>query len=314
MRLSRVIIAIVAVATTAAAEEATFSAGRATTTIAGLADCGARSRVSAVGEITNSAGNIRTVPAATHFGIAPVAADLFNECGGERVSALETLDLASVPVMDAGGSEEFATYIFADNYFELHVNGVLIAVDPVPFTPFNSNVVRFKADRPVTLGVMGVDWEENLGLGSEKGRGMAYHPGDAGFVMQVRDVSGAVVLITDGSWKAQTLHTAPLPNRDCLIETGAQRDSSACSTGSVEDGSGYSAAHWDIPEDWATPDFDTSGWPAAATFSNDTVGVDNKRAYTTFAEVFDDPTADPEFIWSSNLVLDNVVLMRATID
>lgn len=66
--------------------------------------------------------------------------------------------------MDTGGGEEFVAFLFADNYFELYVNGELLAIDPVPFTPFNSNVIRFTADRPATIAVMMVDWEENLGL------------------------------------------------------------------------------------------------------------------------------------------------------
>lgn len=39
-----------------------------------------------------------------------------------------------------------------------------------------------------------------------------------------------------------------------------------------------------------------------------------KPSYTNFTEVFDAPGADARFIWSSNLVLDNLVLLRKTID
>ena len=60
-------------------------------------------------------------------------------------------------------------------------------------------------------------------------------------------------------------------------------------------------------------DFGDSGWPAAKTFTNDTVGVDNKRSYTNFKDIFDTNGADAEFIWSSNLVLDNLVLLRKTV-
>lgn len=305
-------IMAIATATSAFAQAPAFTTGRATTKNPGLVECGKGSRVSAVGEIADASGKLWTVPAATRFGSAPPAADLFNECGGIQLSKLSKLDLSSVPVMDAGGPEVFTAYIFADNYFELSVNGTLIAVDPVPFTPFNSNVVRFKATRPVTLAIMGVDWEENLGLGSENNRGKAYHPGDAGFVMQVRDASGAVVAITDATWKAQTFYTAPLNTRECLVLKGLVRDSSACSTQGVDDGRSFSAAHWPLPTSWTAPSFDDSGWPNAVTFTNETVGVDNKTAYTNFTAVFDDPAADAAFIWSSNLVLDNLVLMRKT--
>ncbi|MFK8036197.1 MAG: hypothetical protein AB8B94_18845 [Hyphomicrobiales bacterium] len=66
--------------------------------------------------------------------------------------------------------------------------------------------------------------------------------------------------------------------------------------------------------DWMTPSFDDSVWPTATTFSNDTVGVKNKKAFTNFEDVFDTPGADADFIWSSNLVLDNLVLLRKTVE
>jgi hypothetical protein len=62
------------------------------------------------------------------------------------------------------------------------------------------------------------------------------------------------------------------------------------------------------------PAFNDSVWPSAVTFTNDTVGVNNKKAFTNFTEVFDTPGADADFIWSSNLVLDNLVLLRTTIE
>ena len=227
---------------------------------------------------------------------------------------MSQLDIDSVPLMDAGGSEEFTAYIFADNYFELYVNGTLIAIDEVPFTQFNSNVVRFVADRPVTLAVMMVDWEENLGLGSENNRGKAFHPGDGGLVAHIQDTNGETVAITDSSWSAQTFYTSPLNKRSCLVIDGKTRDSSACDENGVDDATGYSAAHWAQPEGWMMPEFDDSVWPAAVTFTNDTVGVKNKPAFTNFVDVFDTPGADADFIWSSNLVLDNLVLLRKTFD
>lgn len=300
--------------TPAVAQEVSFSTGPAATIIDGLIDCGRGSRPSAVGEIVSEDGTTRIVPAQTQFQTGPKAPDLYNACAGLEPASAAEVDIDAIAVSNAGGAEEFTAYIFADNYFELYVNGSLIAVDSVPFTPFNSSVVRFKADRPLSLAVMGVDWEENLGLGSEAGRGAAYSPGDAGFVMHIQDAEGATVAVTDGDWKAQTFYTSPLSDRDCLIADGHLRDSSACSTKSVQDGTGFSAAFWDIPATWMQPDFDDSGWPAAVTFTNDTVGVNNKPGYTNFTELFDTPGADASFIWSSNLVLDNLVLLRSTID
>lgn len=307
-------VLLAAHATSSVALEASFTTGLAKEINPGLFDCGSRSRVSAVGEISSDDGSVWTVPAATNYGKAPFAADLFNECGGIELQSLSKLDIDSVPLMEAGGTEEFIAYIFADNYFELYVNGKLLAVDPVPFTKFNSNVVRFTADRPVTIAVMMVDWEENLGLGSENNRGKAFHPGDGGLVAHIQDASGATVAITDSSWRAQTFYTAPLNNRNCLVVDGQTRNSSACDEGGVDDATNYSAAHWEQPVNWMMPEFDDSIWPAAVTFTNDTVGVKNKSAFTNFEEVFDTPGADADFIWSSNLVLDNLVLLRKTFD
>lgn len=296
------------------AQKATFTTGPATVIHPGLFDCGPGSRVSAVGEITADDGTVWTVPAATNYGQAPFASDLYNECGGKTLGSSAEIDLSSVPLMDAGGSEEFTAYIFADNYFELYVNGKLLAVDEVPFTRFNSNVVRFRAERPLTLAMMVVDWEENLGLGSEDNRGKAFHPGDGGLVAHIQDTKVETVAITDDSWQAQTFYTAPLQDRSCLVINGAVRDSSACSDKGVDDGTGFSAAHWAVPADWMMPAFDDSVWPAAVTFRNETVGVDNKKAFTNFVDIFDAPDANAEFIWSSNLVLDNLVLFRKTVE
>lgn len=321
MRAFRTSIAIVgfvvlALCNTATAQEKpSFTTGLAQTINPGLKICGEnRARVSAVGKIKAEDGTEWTVPAVTNFVNADKASDLFNQCGGVQLHSITKLDLDSVPVMNAGGKETFTAYIFADNYFEFYVNGRLLAVDAVPFTPFNSSVIRFKADRPFTTAVMGVDWEENLGLGSERNRGVDYHPGDAGFVAVIKDAAGETVALTDASWKGQTFYTAPLQSRDCLIVNGAIRDSSKCAETSVKDGRSFSAAHWAIPENWAAANFDDSDWPQAKIYTNDTVGVDNKPAYTNFTELFDDPKADAEFIWSSNLVLDNLVLLRKTVE
>lgn len=295
-------------------EGASYSAGVAKQTIAGLIDCGGGSRVSAVGETVSDDGKSWIVPAATHFETGPKAADLYNDCSGNTLDNTAALDVASLQLIDAGGSEEFVAYVFADNYFELYVNGKLLAVDPVPFTPFNSSVVRFKANRPLTIAFMGVDWEEKLGLGLEVGRGSRNHPGDAGLVAVFNDASGNTIAMTDASWKAQTFYTAPLSDFTCLVERDGMRDSSACSIYSDSDGSDLLAAHWALPQNWMEASFDDNSWPAATLFSNETVGVDNKNAYTNFTDIFDKSGADAQFIWSSNLVLDNLVILRKRVD
>jgi hypothetical protein len=49
----------------------------------------------------------------------------------------------------------------------------------------------------------------------------------------------------------------------------------------------------------------------AVEHSNDTIGVNNKPAYMNFSELFISKKA--KFIWSSNVVLDNHVIVRKTV-
>ena len=56
--------------------------------------------------------------------------------------------------------------------------------------------------------------------------------------------------------------------------------------------------------------FDDSSWPNATTYSNATIGVDGKSAFTNFTDIFDDANNDAQFIWSSNVILDNEVIVR----
>ena len=74
------------------------------------------------------------------------------------------------------------------------------------------------------------------------------------------------------------------------------------------------ALHWKVPMDWYAPTFDDSSWPKATTYTNKVIGVDNKPSYTNFTDIFDDGTNDAEFIWSTNVVLDNEVIVRYTVN
>lgn len=151
---------------------ASITQGLAKTLESNLFTCeNGRSRVAGVGEIADSQGKVWTVPADNHFTTAPKAVDLYEECANITPQSIADIDQASIPVavIDADG-EEITGYIFADNYFELYINGTLVAVDTVPFTPFNSSIVKFKVSKPYTIAVKVIDWEENLGLGTEDNR------------------------------------------------------------------------------------------------------------------------------------------------
>lgn len=274
-----------------------------------------RGRKAPIGKSTAIDGSVWTVPAEVNFTNAdfPFASDLYNPCSKVEFKnadeALKALDGSDIIEIDADG-EVVTAFVFADNYFEMYINGIPVAKDNVPFTEFNSNIVRFKVNKPFTIAMKLVDWEENSGLGSENNRGKAFHPGDGGMVAVFKDAKNEIIATTNSNWKAQTFYTAPLKDLSCATEKGSLRLSENCNTDDSDDGTTYYALHWKTPLNWQSESFDDSKWPNATEFTNETIGVDNKRSYTNFTDIFDDAKDDAKFIWSTNVILDNEVIVR----
>jgi hypothetical protein len=294
------------VAPTVPSAHRSVTRGLATTTIANIFPGCSNSRIAAVGTIASLDGKTTwTVPAETQFTSDVKATDLYNDCSGVKLTNINLLDLSKVPtvVVDADGIS-VAAYVFVDNYFEMYVNGKLVGVDPVPYTPFNACVVQFRVKKPYTVAIKVVDWEEHLGVGSEVNAGDSYHAGDGGLIAYFSDGTK-----TDNSWKAQTFYIAPLADTNAATErTDGTRSTAGVTTTPGCNGSCY-ALHWPIPADWTSKAFNDAGWPAASVFTSTQVGVEDKPAFTTFRSTW----ASSSFIWSSNLVLDNVVLLRKTV-
>lgn len=291
--------------------------GTATAISNNLYNC-AGGRTTLIGTITAQNNSTWTVPAQVNFTNTtfPFAFDLYNSCNSNTfataASALAALSGTDIVVIDPAG-EVITAYIFADNYFELYINGVAVGKDDVPYTQFNSNIVRFKVSRPFTIAMLLVDWEEHLGLGSEVNGPIQYHDGDGGMVAVFKDANNNTIAITDNNWKAQTFYTAPVTDLTCLSEVGAQRLSTNCSTQDTNNGSNYYGVHWIRPLNWTSASFNDSSWPNATLYTNNTIGVNNKPAYTNFTNIFDDPNNDAQFIWSTNVILDNEVIVRYTV-
>ncbi|GAA4106110.1 hypothetical protein GCM10022393_00340 [Aquimarina addita] len=297
---------------------ASVTQGPATTTTENLFPDGIR--IAGVGSIEATDGTTWTVPAEVNFtdDTFPFSSDLHNTYGNvydNATDAINALDGSDIIEIDSDG-EVITAYIFADNYFEMYVNGVAVGKDAVPFTEFNSSIVRFRVTAPYTVAMKLVDWEENLGLGSENNSGFDYHPGDGGMVAVFKDESDATVAITGSDWKAQTFYTAPIKDLTCVTEdaTTNARLSDNCDEEDSADGTSYYGLHWETPSDWYEEGFDDSAWPDATTYTNETIGVDNKPSYTNFTDIFDDASNDAQFIWSTNVVLDNLVLVRYTVE
>jgi|GEM_PF-1353326 hypothetical protein len=275
-------------------------------------------RTPALGSISGSGNQTWALPAEVNFlnPLFPEAPDLHNPCNGATYAnvnaALAVLDGSEIVNIDPDG-ELITAFVFADNYFEMYVKGVPVGKDKAPYTQFNSSLIRFRVKRPFSIAMLLVDWEEHLGIGTEASGTSPYHAGDGGMVAVFRDESGAVIEKTGSHWKAQTCYTSPVKNLSCLSESGNQRLSGNCDTQDGTDGSSWYGVHWPRPASWNAADFDASVWPAALEYTNAEIGVNNKPAYTNFTEVFDQAGEDAVFIWSSNVILDNEVLVYSTV-
>jgi hypothetical protein len=173
------------------------------------------------------------------------------------------------------------------------------------------------AKRIVTQGrayaIMGVDWEEHLGLGMEVfplgPKGNPWHPGDGGIIARFSDGT-----VTDSTWKAQSFYIAPLNSPDEVVEKGNVHDTTPL--GRVHPVAKKPpcqekcyAVHYPIPKNWMSPRFNDSGWPRAYEYTDTDIGVTNLPAYTRYPELFE----GARWIWSINLVFDNVVIARKTV-
>ncbi len=276
-------------------------------------------RKSAVGQITATDGTVITVPAETaaQKGLGPKSFDLYNECVQVTPANTSEVSTANVPVIEIDADGEVITgFIVADNYYEMWVNGKLVSVDNTPYTPFNSAIVKFKVKRPYTMAFLLVDWDEKLGLGMEQfpvpvtAATTQWYPGDGGLIAKFSDGT-----MTDASWKAQTFFIAPLMDPKEVVELGNIHDTPNLGGRTHPfarkpncENKCY-AVHYPIPANWQSPRFNDTNWPRAWEFTDQEIGVTNLPAYTRYPELFD----GARWIWTQNLVLDNVVIARKTV-
>ena len=142
-------------------------------------------------------------------------------------------------------------------------------------------------------------------------RGVPFHTGDGGFVAIFKDASGSVITSTDSNWRVQPYYIAPVLNPSCVK---ADRTSKECTVPPKTDAENGYGLHWTLPKDWGVMDFDDTAWQEVTLYTNEDIGGSIQRpAYENFTGLFDDPAHDAEFIWSENLLQDNIVLARRII-
>ncbi len=194
-------------------------------------------------------------------------------------------------------AETYSADVWADNWFEMRINGAQVAEDSVPITTersFNAESFTFEAERPFTIGLVAKDFKEN-DTGLEYIGTNRQQMGDGGVIVQIADSSGAVVAVSDADWQCYVIHTAPL-DKSCEQDANPVAGEGAC---------GFDAE--DEPAGWDATDFDVSDWDAADIYSER--AVDPKGGYDqiSWAE-------GAEFIWGPDLEQSNTVLCRLTVE
>ncbi|GAA3868212.1 PEBP family protein [Celeribacter arenosi] len=208
---------------------------------------------------------------------------------------IAALMLSAVPTI--GQAEQYATDIWADNWFEMRVNGVQVAQDSVPITTersFNAESFTFEAERPFVIGLVARDFIQN-DTGLEYIGTRRQQMGDGGVILQIMDAAGATVAVSDASWQCLVIHKAPL-DKSCENEADPVAGEGACAFDISDE-----------PDGWDTAGFDASDWSQADVYT--AAQVDPKMGYDDI-----DWTDEAEFIWGPDLEQSNTVLCRLTVD
>jgi phosphatidylethanolamine-binding protein (PEBP) family uncharacterized protein len=164
--------------------------------------------------------------------------------------------------------------VYADNWFMLYVNGRLVAVDSIQFTPHNVVSVDFLPEYPMTIAVLAKD-NADPKTGMEYGTSI----GDAGLCIKFADGT-----VTNASWKAKNFFHGPV-NSDTANPQVIQEP---------------------LPANWWAIDFDDSTWKNAKEYTVEE--VDPKQPY------FENDFEGAKFIWTDDIALDNTVIFRTKVE
>ena len=159
--------------------------------------------------------------------------------------------LTLITAATATHAETFSADVWADNWFEMRINGVQVAEDSVSITTersFNSESFTFEAQRPFTIGLVAKDFKEN-DTGLEYIGTNRQQMGDGGVILQIMDAAGGLVAVSDADWSCRVIHTAPL-DKSCESDPNPVAGMGAC---------GFESS--DEPAGWDSADFDASDRP-----------------------------------------------------
>jgi len=197
----------------------------------------------------------------------------------------------------AVSAETFSVDVWADNWFEMRVDGVKIAEDSVPITTersFNAESFTFETERPFLIGLVAKDFKAN-DTGLEYIGTRRQQMGDGGVIVQIRDAAGNSVAVSNSDWQCLVIHTAPL-DKSCEDESNPVAGKGACAFEAMDE-----------PEGWDQAGYDASDWPQASVYSERAVRP--KGGYDRI-----DWVEGAELIWGPDLEQSNTVLCRLLVE
>lgn len=206
---------------------------------------------------------------------------------------LSILSLTSTPLC----AETFSADVWADNWFEMRINGTQVAEDSVSITTersFNAESFEFEAERPFVIGLVAKDFREN-DTGLEYIGTRRQQMGDGGVIVQIRAATGETVAVSTADWQCFVTHTAPL-DKSCEQETTPIAGNGACAFEALQ-----------VPDGWDQAGFDASGWQPARVYTEREVSPKGGYDRITWSD-------QAQLIWGPDLEQSNTVLCRLTVE
>jgi hypothetical protein len=194
-------------------------------------------------------------------------------------------------------AEAFSADVWADNWFEMRIDGVQVAEDSVPITTersFNAESFAFEADRPFVIGLVAKDFKEN-DSGLEYIGTRRQQMGDGGVIVQIRDAAGETVAVSNADWQCLVIHTAPM-DKSCEGEANPVAGEGVCAFEAMDE-----------PDGWDQSGFDASDWPQASEYSEREVSPKDGYDEIDWAD-------GARLIWGPDLEQSNTVLCRVTVE
>ncbi|QIE43310.1 PEBP family protein (plasmid) [Rhodobacteraceae bacterium SC52] len=210
--------------------------------------------------------------------------------------ALNALAVLATTVLPLS-AETLSADVWADNWFEMRIDGVQVAEDSVSITTersFNAESFSFEAERPFVIGLVAKDFKEN-DTGLEYIGTSRQQMGDGGVILQILVEAGSPVAVSDDGWQCLVIHTAPI-DKSCESATDPVAGEGVCTFEMAAE-----------PAGWDTADFDASDWPQADVYSERQVSPKDGYDKINWVE-------SAELIWGPDLEQSNTVLCRLTVE